>query len=206
LQKLRSGGVNRDRTIWFSVSASGRRADLSSGGCDRLVVTQSCHDGGGNQSVTARYGKVSHEGIGGFRSNHSGTFAARSPTSSTCSAALPSCRSDRGWRGKVDESPDRQPRLSCPPGVAVTRSVRERVALGERDFRPDLRLARVLTTSRPFRAAVDQRASGVPSGRYARPAKASPLTASTSLGHVVGRRCRARHNRRTDETRPAGSG
>jgi hypothetical protein len=39
LKNLRSGGVNRDRTIRFSVSATGRRADMSWGGLDRLVVT-----------------------------------------------------------------------------------------------------------------------------------------------------------------------
>ena len=39
LKESRSGGVHRDRTVWFSVSASGRRADLSQKGCDRLVVT-----------------------------------------------------------------------------------------------------------------------------------------------------------------------
>jgi hypothetical protein len=39
LKDSRSGGVNRDRTIRFSVSASGRTADLLWGGFDRLVVT-----------------------------------------------------------------------------------------------------------------------------------------------------------------------
>ena len=38
LKELRSGGVNRDRTIRFSVTASGRRADLLQKGFDRLVV------------------------------------------------------------------------------------------------------------------------------------------------------------------------
>ena len=39
LKNLRSGEVNTDRTGRFSVSASGRTADLSWGGFDRLVVT-----------------------------------------------------------------------------------------------------------------------------------------------------------------------
>jgi hypothetical protein len=38
LKESRSGEVNRDRTVWFIVSASGRTADLSWGGFDRLVV------------------------------------------------------------------------------------------------------------------------------------------------------------------------
>jgi hypothetical protein len=38
LKNLRSGGVNRDRTVRFGVSASGRTADLSLGRLDRLVV------------------------------------------------------------------------------------------------------------------------------------------------------------------------
>ena len=38
LKESRSGGVNRDRTVWFSVAASGRTADLSWAGFDRLVV------------------------------------------------------------------------------------------------------------------------------------------------------------------------
>ena len=39
LKDSRSGGVNRGRTIRFSVSASGRTADLPWGGFDRQVVT-----------------------------------------------------------------------------------------------------------------------------------------------------------------------
>jgi hypothetical protein len=61
LKEPRSGEVNRDRTVWFIVSASGRTADLSWGGFEA------------GRDPKRSLAWVARQRIGGLQKGHSGS-------------------------------------------------------------------------------------------------------------------------------------